>query len=145
MNRTLKTVFLISLIVNVLLVGMLFGALPRSFGERRSFRDRFKADIEKLPEPARTRMRESIEQRRTADKPALEEVGRARDDALRIVASDPFDEAAYDRQVDKIAGLRRALFERMSDNFKALVKDLPLEQRKAVADIFKRPPPGTAG
>ncbi|HEX2386467.1 MAG TPA: periplasmic heavy metal sensor [Candidatus Binatia bacterium] len=145
MNRTLKTVFLISLIVNVLLVGVLFGALPRSFGERRSFRDRFKADIEKLPEPARTRMRESIEQRRTADKPALEEVGRARDDALRIVASDPFDEAAYDRQVDKIAGLRRALFERMSENFKAVVKDLPVEQRKAVADIFKRPPPGTAG
>lgn len=144
MNRKLRTVFLVSLIVNVLLVGMLFGALPRSFGERHSFRDRFKADIEKLPEPARTRMRESVEQSRKTDKPALEEIGRAREDALKMVASDPFDEAAYDRQVEKIADLRRALFKRMSDNFKAVVKDLPVEQRKAVADIFKRPPPGAA-
>jgi len=145
MNRTLKTVFLISLIVNVLLVGVLFGALPRSFGERHSFRERFKADIEKLPEPARTRLRESLEQGRKADKPVVEEIRSAREDALRIVAADPFDEAAYDRQVVKIAELRRGLFKHMSDNFKAVVKDLPVEQRKAVADIFKRPPPGSPG
>lgn len=145
MNRTLKTVFLVSLMVNVLLLGVLFGALPRSYGERQSFRERFKAEIEKLPEPARTRLRDSIAERRKADKPTLEEIGRARDDALRIVASNPFDEAAYDRQVEKIAELRRALFKNMSNNFKAVVKDLPVEQRKAVADIFKRPPPGAAG
>jgi uncharacterized membrane protein len=145
MNRTLKTVFLVSLIVNVLLLGVLFGALPRSFGGRHSFRDRFKADIEKLPEPARTRLRESLEQSRKADKPALEEIGRAREDALRIVASDPFDEGAYDRQVGKIADLRRALFKHMSENFKAVVKDLPVEQRKAVAEIFRRPPAGASG
>jgi uncharacterized membrane protein len=145
MNQKLRTVFLVSLIVNVLLVGVLFGALPHSFGERQSFRDRFKADIEKLPEPARTRLRENLEQSRKADKPALDEIGRARDDALRIVAADPFDEAAYDRQVDKIADLRRTFFKHMSDSFKAVVKDLPVEQRKAVAEIFKRPPPGAAG
>jgi uncharacterized membrane protein len=145
MNRTMKTVFLISLILNVLLVGVLFGALPRSFGERPSFRDRFKADIEKLPEPARTRLRESLEQGRKADKPALEEIRRAREDALQMVASEPFDEAAYDRQVEKIAELRRALFRHMSDNFKTVVKDLPVEQRKAVAEIFRRPPPGSPG
>src|SRR5262249_37291299 len=112
MNRTLKTAFLISLIANVLLVGVLFGALPRHFGARpsSSYRDRFKSEIAKLPEPARTRLSESIDQARKSDKPALEEIGRARDDALKIVASDPFDAAAYDRQVDKIADLRRALF-----------------------------------
>jgi uncharacterized membrane protein len=145
MNRTLKTALLISLIANVLLVGVLFGALPRHFGDRRSYRDRFRADIEKLPEPARTRLRDSLDRAHKADEPAIAEIGRARDDALRIVAADPFDEAAYDRQVEKIGELRRALFKRMSDSFKEAVKGLPVDQRRAVADIFKRPPPGSAG
>jgi hypothetical protein len=36
------------------------------------------------------------------------------------------------------------MFEHMSDNIKAIVKTLPPEQRKAVADLFRRPPPGAA-
>jgi uncharacterized membrane protein len=145
MNRTLKVVFLISLIANVLLVGVLFGALPRRFGERHDFRDRLRSDVEKLPEPARARLRENIEQRRKTDEPALAEIRRAREEALRIIAAEPFDEAAYDRQVDRISELRRALFKRMSDQMKETIKALPPDQRKAVADLFKRPPPGSAG
>ena len=144
MNR-MKAAFIFSLVLNVLLIGVVLGALPGRFGGPPSFRDRFKADIEKLPEPARTRLRENMEQVRKTDEPALKEIGRARDDALRIVATEPFDEAAYDRQVEKIAELRNALFKRMSGNFKQVVKDLPIDQRKAVAEIFKRPPPGATG
>ncbi|HEX9443883.1 MAG TPA: periplasmic heavy metal sensor [Candidatus Binatia bacterium] len=142
MNRTFKTVFLVSLIANVLLLGVVLGALPRRFEGRPSFRDRFKTDIEKLPEPARTRLRENMTQAGKSDEPGVAEIRRAREGALRVVAAEPFDEAAYDRQVDKISELRRAMFKRMSDNFKEIVKGLPPDQRKAVAEVFKRPPPG---
>jgi uncharacterized membrane protein len=142
MNRSLKVVLLVSLIANVLLLGVLLGAAPRRLEERPSFRDRVKADIEKLPEPARTRMRENMDQSRKADEPTFAEIRQAREETLRIIAAEPFDEAAYDRQVDRISTLRRGMFQHMSDNIKAIVKTLPPEQRKAVADLFKRPPPG---
>jgi uncharacterized membrane protein len=144
MNRSLKVVLLVSLIANVLLLGIVLGAAPRRLEERPSFRDRIKADIEKLPEPARTKMRENMEQTRKTDEPAFAEIRAAREEALKIIAAEPFDEAAYDRQVNKISELRRGMFEHMSDNIKAIVKTLPPEQRKAVADLFKRPPPGAA-
>jgi uncharacterized membrane protein len=144
MNRSLKVVLLVSLIANVLLLGIVLGAAPRRLEERPSFRDRIKADIEKLPEPARTKMRENMEQTRKTDEPAFAEIRAAREEALKIIAAEPFDEAAYDRQVNKISELRRGMFEHMSDNIKAIVKTLPPDQRKAVADLFKRPPPGAA-
>ncbi|HEY1267431.1 MAG TPA: periplasmic heavy metal sensor [Candidatus Binatia bacterium] len=144
MNRSLKVVLLVSLIANVLLLGIVLGAAPRRLEERPSFRERVKADIEKLPEPARTKMRENMEQTRKADEPAFAEIRQAREETLKILAADPFDEAAYDRQVNRISELRRGMFEHMSDNIKAIVKTLPPEQRKAVADLFKRPPPGAA-
>ena len=142
MNRTLKTVFLVSLVANVLLLGVVLGALPRRIEERASFRDRFKADLAKLPEPARTRFRENMDQARKFDEPVLAEIRGAREEALRIVAAEPFDEAAYDRRVDKISELRRAMFKRMADSVKEIVKTLPLDQRKALAELLKRPPPG---
>jgi uncharacterized membrane protein len=144
MNRSLKVVLLVSLIANVLLLGIVLGAAPRRLEERPSFRERVKADIEKLPEPARTKMRENMEQTRKADEPTFREIRQAREEALKILAADPFDEAAYDRQVNRISELRANMFQHMSDNIKAIVKTLPPEQRKAVADLFKRPPPGTA-
>jgi uncharacterized membrane protein len=143
MNRSLKVILLVSLIANVLLLGIFLGAAPHRLEERPSFRDRVKADIEKLPEPARTRMRENMEQSRKADEPTLAEIRQAREEALRIMAAEPFDEGAYDRQVSKISELRRGMFQHMSDNIKAIVKTLPPDQRKAVADLFSRPPPGT--
>ncbi len=144
MNHTLKVVLLVSLIANVLLLGFVLGAAPRRLEERPSFRDRVKADIEKLPEPARTKMRENMEQTRKTDEPMFAEIRQAREETLKIIAADPFDEAAYDRHVNRISELRASMFRHMSDNIKAIVKTLPAEQRKAVADLFKRPPPGTA-
>jgi uncharacterized membrane protein len=88
-------------------------------------------------------MRENMEQSRKADEPTLAEIRQAREEALRIMAAEPFDEGAYDRQVSKISELRRGMFQHMSDNIKAIVKTLPPDQRKAVADLFSRPPPGT--
>ncbi|HKA32563.1 MAG TPA: periplasmic heavy metal sensor [Candidatus Binatia bacterium] len=144
MNRTLKIILLISLIANVLLLGVVLGAVPRRLEARPSFRDRVNADIEKLPEPARTRMRENMEQTRKADESTFAEIRQAREEALKIIAAEPFDEAAYDLQVNRISELRRGMFQHMSDNIKAIVKTLPPEQRKAVADLFRRPPPGTS-
>jgi Spy/CpxP family protein refolding chaperone len=64
----------------------------------------------------------------------------ARNEAIRLLVAMPFDEAAYDRQVSKINELRLQMTKRMSDDMKDIVKGLPAEQRRAVAEILKRPP-----
>ena len=141
MNSKLKTAFIVSIILNVLLLGIFFGTLSPGFGRENSRRERLTADIEKLPEPARSRFRDKMTQFRSADDPSREQMRQARNEAIRLLVAEPFDEAAYDRQVLKIDELRQQRTKRMSDGMKELVKGLPPEQRTAVGEILKRPAP----
>lgn len=136
MNKKLKIAFLVSIIANVLLLGVVLGALPQRFEGRPSFQDRLK----KLPEPTRTRFGESMDSMRRAGEPLRQEMQQAREEAIRILTGEPFDEAAYDRQVNKIQQLRLQLGKQMSDNMKELAKSLPPEDRKELAKVLSRPP-----
>jgi uncharacterized membrane protein len=140
MTKKLKIAFLVSIIANVLLLGVVLGALPQRFEGRPSFQDRLKADLEKLPEPTRTRFGESMDNMRKASEPLRQQMQEAREKAIRILVTEPFDEAAYDREVNKFQQLRLQLGRQMSDNMKELAKSLPPEDRKELAKVLRRPP-----
>lgn len=139
MNRKLRVVFLASILVNVLLAGVILGALPQRFYGRLRSRDTISSAIDKLPEPARTRFRENLAVFRKS--PLRRELAEARNEAIQFLVAEPFNETAYDRAVDKVIDLRVQMSKRMSEDLKAIIKGLPLDQRRAVAEILKRPPP----
>lgn len=141
MNTKLKSAFIVSIILNVLLIGIFFGTLSPGFGRESSRRERLTTEIEKLPEPARSRLRDKMAQLRSADNPLREQMRQARNEAIRLLVAEPFDEAAYDSQLVKVNELRGQMSKRMSDDMKELVKGLPPEQRTAVGEMLKRPPP----
>jgi uncharacterized membrane protein len=141
MNKTLKLLFLVSLIVNVLLVGVLMGQLPRRL-ERGSFREqRMEQALKDLPQPTQTRLREKFKQIRAAGDPLRDQLRAAREETLGILSADPFDEAAYDRQVSKIDDLQLQLFKKMGQVVKEVAKELSSEERRIFAQILRRPPP----
>ena len=141
MNTKIKGVFIASLVLNVLLLGIFFGRLSPGFGRESSRRERLTAEIEKLPEPARSRLRDKMAQLRSADDPLREQMRQARNQAIELLIAEPFDEAAYDAQVVKINQLRGQMSKRVADDLKQLVRGLPPDQRAAVGDMLKRPPP----
>lgn len=142
MNKKLKGAFIASIILNVLLVGMLFGALRHRF-EGGSRQDRFMAEVEKLPEPARSRLRDNMAKLRDNSDPMREQIRTARNEAIRLLVAEPFEEIAYDRQISKINELRVQITTRMSNEMKEMIKGLPPEQRTAVGNILRRPPPSS--
>lgn len=140
MNKNFRIAFLVSIILNVLLAGVILGALPQRFYGLQS-REAFLSAIDKLPEPARTRFRNNLEAFRKS--PLRQQLTSARNEAIGLLTAEPFNEAAYDRAVEKVNELRLQMSKRASDDVKAIVKDLPLDQRKAVAEVLKRPPSPT--
>src|SRR5918996_2058467 len=82
MNKKVRIVFLVSIIVNVLLLGIVVGALPQRFERRVPFQDRLKTDAEKLQEPARTRFLEGMETARKEAEPMREQMRQAREETL---------------------------------------------------------------
>ena len=141
MNTKLKSAFIGSIILNVLLLGIFFGTLSPGFGRESSRRERLTAEIEKLPEPARSRFRDKMAQLRAADDPLREQMRQARNQAIDLLVAEPLDEAAYDKQLIQISQLRGQISQRVSDDLKELVRGLPPEQRAAVGEVLKRPAP----
>ena len=140
MNAKLKSAFIASLILNVLSLGILFGTLSPGFGRESSRRERLTAEIEKLPEPARSRFRDKMAQIRSADDPLREQIRQARNEAIELLVAEPFNDAGYDKQLVKISQLRGQMSKRVADDLKGLVLGLPPEQRAAVGEMLKRPP-----
>ncbi len=141
MNAKLKFTFLASLLVNVFLLGVLLGELPRRFDEGVSREDRMEKEIEKLPEPLRVRFRREMERMREGNEQLRNQIQEAREEALRTLIAEPFDGTAYDRQVSKIHDLYGQRAKRMAELIKEVAKDLPPEQRQLLAKVLKRPPP----
>jgi uncharacterized membrane protein len=141
MNKKLKGAFIASIVLNVLLLGIFFGTLSPGFGRESSRRERLTAEIEKLPEPARSRFRDKMAQLRATDDPLREQMRQARNQAIDLLIAEPLDEAAYDKQLIQISQLRAQISKRVSDDLKELVRGLPPEQRTAVGEVLKRPPP----
>ena len=143
MNTKLKSAFIGSIILNVLLLGIFFGTLSPGFGRESSRRERLTAEIEKLPEPARSRFRDKMAQLRAADDPLREQMRQARNQAIDLLVAEPLDEAAYDKQLIEISQLRGQISQRVADDLKELVRGLPPEQRAAVGEVLKRPAPSS--
>ena len=140
MNAKLKFAFLASLLVNVFLIGVLLGELPRRFDDRVSREDRMEKAIEKLPEPLRARFRGKMERMREGSEQIRDQIQEAREEAIRILIAEPFDGTAYDRQVSKIHELYGQRSQRMAEIVKEVAKDLPPEQRQVLAEVLRRPP-----
>jgi len=144
MNAKLKFAFLASLLVNVFLVGILMGELPHRFDEGLSREERMERAIAALPEPLRVRFRGKLDRMREGSEPIRDQIREAREEAIRILVAEPFDGTAYDRQVNKIHELYGQRAKLMAEIVKEVAEDLPPEQRQALAEVLKRPPPSSS-
>ena len=142
MSKTLKLAFVVSLVVNLLLLGVIVGQVPRGLEATAPTRaQRLEEALKKVPEPAQSRFREKFGQMRASTDPLRQQIDDARAETLRLLSAEPFDEAAYDRQVAKIEELRGEMFKRMGQSFKQTAREFSPEERRMLADVLRRPPP----
>jgi len=134
MNHKIKLVILVSLLLNVLLVGILFGQLPHHFNRDSYYQRTMDRAIKKLPTSEQASFRETMDRMRSEADPIRDQIRQARDETVRIVMTQPFDEEAFDRQVKKINDLRI----QMSSILKKAAKELPPDQRLALGEALRR-------
>ena len=142
MTKAVKLAFLASLVLNLLLLGVILGQVPRGLEATPPTRQqRMEEGLKKLPEPVQSRFREKFAQIRASSDPLRKQIDESRAETLRLLSSEPFDEAAYNLQVNKIEELRGEMFKRMGQKFKETAKEFSPEERRMLADLLRRPPP----
>ena len=141
MNRTARIVFVISIILNVLMLGVIVGQSPRRFVPGAMRQQRLDQVLKNLPEAEQSRLRERFQKLRTAADPMFGEIRQAEDQAVDLLGRETFDEAAYDRQVSKINEMRQNMTKQLAQVVKDAIKDLSASERRHFADLLRRPPP----
>ena len=139
MSRKLRLAFLASLLLNAVLIGVLVGQTPGRLDRGARREQRIEAALDGLPADAQARVREKFTQLRSAARPLFEEIRAAQDEALRILAAEPFDQAAYDLQVAKIKRLRVETTDRLAETAKQAALELPPNERQKFIQIMRRP------
>jgi uncharacterized membrane protein len=140
MTKTVKLMFLASLVLNLVLLGVILGHAPRGLETTPTRQQRMEERLKTLPEPAQSRLREKFTQIRAAAEPLRRQIDEARAETIRLLGAEPFDEAAYDREVSKIEELRAEMSKRMGQAIKQTPKELSPEERRMLADMLRRPP-----
>jgi uncharacterized membrane protein len=144
MTKAIKLAFLASLVLNLLLLGVILGQVPRGLEATPPTRQsRMEEALKKVPEPTQSRFREKFAQIRAVNDPLRQQIDEARAETVRLLAAERFDEAAYDRQVSKIEELRGEMFKRMGQDFKQTAKEFSPEERRMLADLLRRPAPSS--
>lgn len=141
MNRKTKLAFLASIVLNVLLVGVLLGQSPHRFDRGALREQRMEEVLKDLPQDSQARVRERLQQVRATALPLFTEMRRAQDETARVLASEPFDEGAFDRQESKIHELRADMTRKLSRAVKDATRGLTPEERRRFAELLRRPPP----
>jgi uncharacterized membrane protein len=145
MNRAAKMTFVGSIILNVLLLGFVLGQSPRRFDRNALRQQRIEQVIKDLPEASQQRLRERFQQLRATADPLFEQMRKVQDEAVQLLGSESFDEAALDRQEAKINELRAQMSKQLSQSVKSALKDLSPEERRRFAQMLRRPPPPGQG
>jgi len=139
MSKAAKLVFLASLILNIMFLGVVLGHVPRGFSGTPSRQERMEQGLKKLPGPAQTHIRAVFARIRAAGDPVRDQMDASRTEALRVLGAERFDEAAYDREVTKFDQLREQMFKQIGQAIKEAAKELSPEERRMFADVLRRP------
>jgi len=141
MSQKTKLLFIASIVLNMLLIGVLLGQSPGRLDRGAMREQRMEQAIKDLPEASQTRLRASFQQLRAAADPLFEQMRKNEADAVELLGKEPFDEPAYDRQVSAISEMRVAMTKKLSQVVKDASKDLSADERSRFARLLRRPAP----
>lgn len=130
-----------SLLLNLLLGGVILGHMlhPRHPQPQPA------AAMQALPETQRTALEARLRDLRMDFEAEREQMRLARERSLALLTAEPFDSNAYRAQLQEGMNLRNEHQRQMQDNLVALAEGLSPEERNALAETLRRPPPHRHG
>jgi uncharacterized membrane protein len=135
MSRARK-LLVVSLLVNILFLGIFAGHILHRFSRPEATTPELSA----LSPEDRAAVREGLQHAFDEGRPLRAQLHKTFAAMGHIIASEPFDEAAYDAQVAKLQTLHEQASRRMAAAIKTLARQLSQQQRAALASMLRRPP-----
>jgi uncharacterized membrane protein len=141
MGKRVKIMIGVSLLLNVLLIGILIGNISHRFF-REDFPRRHPPELTgKLPPDKEKLFLESREKVFLANREVRRQIDETRERLLSILSAPEFDEAAYQAETVKLDKLHDLMMQRFAEATKELAKTFNQSERKILAEYLRQPPP----
>lgn len=140
MKPVLKWIFALSLILNVLLVGVLLGRNTPDFKPMPGPRHLAKLDLSRLPDDKKEMFLDAMRQLDEKNAGRSERITAARQAVIDVLEAPNFDEAAFlekSQQLDSIFSEGKT---RVVEAMAHLAHQFNQEERKVLAEHLRRPP-----
>jgi uncharacterized membrane protein len=136
MNRGLKLVFVVSLLLNLLLAGIVLGQAGHHMMKGDSFEQRIAA----LPETDQKHLRETLRLIEQGVWDMRSRMDTHRQKAAALLVAEPFDAAAYKSEVNALAQSRNDMAKRLGDTIASRAAEASPAERALLAEKMRRPP-----
>jgi uncharacterized membrane protein len=141
MGKKIKLLISISILLNVLLIGVVIGIISNRLF-REDFPRRHPPEFAgKLPVEKEKLFLDMMERIHLENQEVRKQIDEARERVLSILCAPEFDEAAYQVEAAKLDKLHGFMMQRFAEVPKELAKRFNQEERKILAEFLRRPPP----
>jgi uncharacterized membrane protein len=140
MSKGLKIFLTVSVLLNVLLVGVLIGTFSHTVLWRMERGKRAFSFIKELPPPKREMVFETMKKMKKDSRENRKKIKAARDEVIDAFAAPEFDAARFDRSVAALHALMEQLTDDIAEETKKIALELSPEERKEIADTMRNWP-----
>ncbi len=139
MRNPARLAILLLVVLGVVLVGFVAGRGCDRHGTKRGEDITALLDSSSLPEARRAELKEKL-RAALPDAERKKAKRQLREEAIAILEAEHFDAAAYRESMNKMLAQRQRRKQRVVEVIVEIASELNQEERKALADIFRRSP-----
>jgi uncharacterized membrane protein len=140
MNKTIKILIICSVLINILLIGVIFGHVSHRVTGKRFIRRQAPEFTVKLPADKKELFFETMKKVHLDNRDIHRKIRGEREKTISILTAPVFDETAYQTQVKKVHELRGFMMQRLADATEDLANQFTQEERVALAEHLRHPP-----
>jgi len=138
MSNRVKVVLTVSLVLNVLLVGILIGFFSGDFKEHRKMRADMHRSIDNLPEEKAKLVKKTMRNLHKETKKTRKQVRKTRKNINKIISAPEFDISAYDAEIKKLQDLHAEIMDKFGKATKELALQMEQDEREVIAELLEK-------
>lgn len=138
MSKKFKIILTVSIILNVLLLGVLIGMSADDLKDHRRMRGEMHRSIDKLPGDKAKLVKQTMRSLRKDTKKTRRQIRKTRSSINKIITAPDFDESAFDKEIANLQNLTTEMMASFGKVTKELAVQLEQDEREVIAELLKK-------
>lgn len=138
MNKKIKLLLILSIILNFLFAGLLIGNASKNLVHDKDDKSHFLEITKKLPPEKQKLVMEKFDELKSDRDETRKKIYETRMEIAQILKAPEFDQRLYDRKISKMHRLYRGKAKKLAKAIKELAVDFTPEERAVLAEMLEK-------